>query len=94
MVLSTVSNLDRVKQTNQIENFISLGVDAIVAVPIESQAFCASAIKAMDAAIHVYTIDRAPIGCVINMTIQADNELGGKQSAEAIVLFLEEKYGE
>lgn len=93
-VITTNSDRDAEKQANQVENFISLGVDAIVAVPIDSQAFCSSAKRAMDAGIPVYTIDRAPIGCVINMTVQADNELGGTQSAEAIVGFLEEKYGE
>jgi ABC-type sugar transport system substrate-binding protein len=85
---------DAEKQANQIDDFISLGVDAIVAVPEDSQAFCASVAKAVEAGIPIYTIDRAPAGCEVNMVVQADNSLGGVQSAEAIVKFLEEKYGE
>ena len=85
---------DAEKQANQIADFISLGVDAIVAVPEDSQAFCASVAKAVEAGIPIYTVDRAPVGCKVNMVVQADNYLGGVQSAEAIVKFLEEKYGE
>ena len=92
-VVTTNASKVAEKQAAQIENFISLGVDAIAAIPVDSQAFCASAKGALEAGIPVYTIDRAPIGCVISMTVQADNELGGKQSAEAIVSFLKKKYG-
>lgn len=93
-VINVNSPRDAELQANQIENLISLGVKAIIAVPVDSQAFCASVAKAKAAGIPIYTIDRAPIGCEVNMTVQADNYLGGKQSAEAIVAFLKEKYGE
>ena len=85
---------DAEKQANQIDDFISMGVSAIVAVPEDSQAFCASVAKAVEAGIPIYTIDRAPSGCKVNMVVQADNYLGGEQSAMAIVNFLKEKYGE
>jgi ABC-type sugar transport system substrate-binding protein len=81
-------------QANQIEYLIALEVDAIIAVPVDSQAFCASVRQAEEAGIPIYTIDRAPIGCKVNMTVQADNYLGGQQSGEAIVAFLTEKNGE
>lgn len=93
-VVNTNSPQDAELQANQIENMISLGVNAIIAVPVDSQAFCASVARAEQAGIPIYTIDRAPIGCEVNMTVQADNYLGGQQSAEAIVEFLTEKYGE
>lgn len=93
-VIPADANRDAERQANQIQNFITLGVDAIVAVPEDSQAFCASVERANQAGIPVYTIDRAPIGCKVNMTVQADNYLAGKQSAEEIVNFLTEKFGE
>jgi len=93
-VVNQNSPRDAELQANQIEFLIALDVAAIVAVPVDSQAFCASVRRAEAAEIPIYTIDRAPIGCKVNMTVQADNYLGGKQSGEAIVAFLTEKYGE
>jgi ABC-type sugar transport system substrate-binding protein len=93
-VVNQNSPRDAELQANQIEFLIALDVDAIVAVPVDSQAFCASVRRAESAGIPIYTIDRAPIGCEVNMTVQADNYLAGKQSGEAIVEFLTEKNGE
>jgi len=93
-VTTSNANFDAENQANQVDYWISLGVDAIVVVPVDSAAICASVDKAKEAGIPFFTIDRAPTGCVIDMTVQADNEQGGKQSAEAIVGFLEEKYGD
>lgn len=93
-VVTTNANFDASAQANQIDYFISLGVDAIVVVPVDSQAICASVNKAKDAGIPFFTIDRAPIGCEINMTVQSDNYMAGKQSGEAMVKLLTEKYGE
>lgn len=93
-VVTTNANFDAAAQANQIDYFISLGVDAIVVVPVDSQAICASVQKAKDAGIPFFTIDRAPIGCEIDMTVQSDNYMAGKQSGEAMVKLLTEKYGE
>jgi simple sugar transport system substrate-binding protein/ribose transport system substrate-binding protein len=93
-VVTANANFDAEAQANQIDNFIAQGVDAIVVVPVDSQAICASVQRATDAGIPFYTIDRAPIGCEINMTVQSDNYLAGQQSAEAVVAFLTEKNGE
>ena len=93
-VILANANFDTEAQANQIDNFIAQGVDAIVTVPVDSQAICASVQRAADAGIPFYTIDRAPIGCEINLTIQSDNFLAGQQSGEAIVALLTEKYGE
>jgi ABC-type sugar transport system substrate-binding protein len=70
-----------------------MGVKAIVAVPVDSKAACASIEKAKDDGIPFFTIDRAPDGCEVDMTIQSDNYLAGKQAAEAMVALLVEKYG-
>lgn len=93
-VITANANFDAEQQANQIDNFIAQGVDAIVTVPVDSQAICASVQRATDAGIPFYTIDRAPIGCEVNMTVQSDNYLAGKQAAEELVKLLTERYGE
>jgi ABC-type sugar transport system substrate-binding protein len=93
-VIPTNANFDAAKQADQIDYFMSLGTDAIVVVPVDSKAICASAKKAMDAGIPFFTIDRAPIGCKIDMVVQSDNYLAGKQSGEAMVDLLTKRYGE
>jgi len=92
-VMTTNANFDAAQQANQIDYFISLGVKAITVVPVDSKAICASAKKALDAGIFFFTIDRAPIGCEITMTVQSDNYMAGKQAAEAMVKFLTAKNG-
>ncbi len=93
-VVTTNADFDAEAQANQMDDFISQGVNAIVTVPVDSQAICSSVAKAQEAGVAFYTIDRAPIGCAVDMTVQSDNYLAGKQSAEATVAFLTEKYGE
>ncbi len=93
-VIPSNANSDAATQANQIDSFISLGVKAIVAVPVDSKAVCASVQKAHDAGIFFFTIDRAPLGCEVDLTIQSDNYLAGKQSGEELVKLLKEKYGE
>ena len=92
-VITEDANRDSQLQANQVEYLISLGVKAIVAVPEDSQAFGASVLKARQANIPVYTIDRAPIGVKVNMTVQADNVTAGTQSGTEVVKFLTAKYG-
>lgn len=93
-VVTTNANFSAEDQASQMEYFISLGVDAIVTVPVDSQAICASVAKAKDAGIPFFTIDRAPIGCEVDMVVQSDNYLAGKQAGEELVELLTEKYGE
>ncbi|MDE2859504.1 MAG: sugar ABC transporter substrate-binding protein [Chloroflexota bacterium] len=93
-VISSNANFDAEAQANQIDNFISQGVDAIVVVPVDSQAICSSVQRAQDAGIPFYTIDRAPLGCEINMTVQSDNYMAGQQAAEGVVELLTARYGE
>jgi ABC-type sugar transport system substrate-binding protein len=93
-VVTSNADFDAEAQANQMDDFISMGVNAIVTVPVDSQAICSSVAKAKEAGIPFYTIDRAPIGCEVNMVVQSDNYMAGKQSGEAVVAFLTEKYGE
>lgn len=92
-VLTTTSGGDAQKQLNDINDFITQEVDAIVAVPDDSAGICQAVEAAKAAGIPFYTIDRSPSGCAINMTILSDNYLAGQQSGEAIVAFLTERYG-
>jgi len=92
-VVVTNSGGDPQKQINQIEDFIAQGVDAIVAVPDDSRAICAAVEAAKRAKIPFYTIDRAPIGCEVNMTVLSDNYLAGQQAGEAVIEYLKKKYG-
>ncbi len=93
-VVDVNADQDAETQANQMENFIAQGVDAIVTVPVDSQAICASVAKAKDAGIPFFTIDRSPIGCEVDMVVQSDNYLAGKQAAEEMVVLLTAKYGE
>jgi ABC-type sugar transport system substrate-binding protein len=93
-IVTNNANFDASAQANQIDDFLASGVNAIVTVPVDSQAICASVKKASDVGVPFFTIDRAPIGCEIAMTVQSDNYLAGKQAAEAMVALLTEKYGE
>jgi len=93
-IVTNNANFDASAQANQIDDFIASGVNAIVTVPVDSQAICASVKKASEAGVQFFTIDRAPIGCEVAMTVQSDNYLAGKQAAEAMVALLTEKYGE
>jgi simple sugar transport system substrate-binding protein len=93
-VITANADGDAQRQNNDIDYFISLGVDAIVAVPMDSAAICAGIEKATAAKIPFYTIDRSPTGCKINMTVLSDNRQAGQQSGQAVVDFLTQKYGE
>lgn len=93
-VATTNANADAQKQNDQIDSFIAQGVNAIVVVPVDSAAVCAGVKKAQQAHIPFYTIDRAPIGCKINMTVLSDNYLAGKQAGQATLDLLKKKFGE
>ncbi len=93
-VISVTSGGDAQKQINDVNDFITQGVAAIVAVPDDSAGICVAVAAAKEASIPFYTIDRAPAGCEIDMVVLSDNYLGGKQAGEAMVAHLTEKYGE
>jgi ABC-type sugar transport system substrate-binding protein len=93
-IVTTNANFDAAAQANQIDYFLSLNADAIVVVPVDSEAICSSVARARAAGVPFFTIDRAPLGCEIDMTVQSDNYLAGQQAAEEMVRLLTEKYGE
>jgi ABC-type sugar transport system substrate-binding protein len=94
MAIVTINSYDDAKkQVEAYDYFINIGVDAIVAVPIDSAAIGAGIKKANDAGIPCFTIDRDPIGTKLIMVIQADNYGAGSQMAEVMVDKLTKKYG-
>ena len=93
-VISVTSGGDAQKQINDVNDFITQNVAAIVAVPDDSAGICVAVAAAKEAGIPFYTIDRSPAGCVIDLVVLSDNYLGGKQAGEAMVAHLTEKYGE
>lgn len=82
------------KQLDQMENLIALGVDVILITPIDAKSIGVGVRKAVEAGIPVYGVDRSTVGTPLSMTVQADNEMGGRQAAEGAVAFLKKKYGE
>src|SRR5688500_15572551 len=56
-VLTTTSGGDANKQLNDIRDFITQGVDAIVAVPDDSAGVCVVVKEAQEVGIPFYTID-------------------------------------
>lgn len=93
-VIQYTAGVDAEKQADQLENLIALGVDAILVTPIDAKAIVTAVKKAYEAGIPVYGIDRSTDGYPLNMTVQSDNAMAGRQAAEGAVEFLMEKYGE
>lgn len=88
------ANGDADTQASQLAFFIDQQPSAIVAVPIDSQGICASVAAATEAGVPFYTIDRAPIGCRVAMTVLSDNFLAGQQAGQALLDLLIEQNGE
>lgn len=92
-VLVANANRDARVQAGQIDYFLAHQVDAVVVVPEDSDGICSSVQKAEAQGVLFYTIDRAPLGCEIEMTVLADNYMAGVQAGEALVALLEARYG-
>ncbi len=92
-IVTANANSDSKIQSSQIDYFISLGVQAIIVVPIDSRGICDAIQKSKAGGILFFTIDRAPIGCEYNMAVLADNFLAGTQAGQALVELLIQRYG-
>lgn len=81
LISAAERNADR--QSNQMQDFIVQGVDAIVVSPCDSKSAGGSIAEANDAGIPVFTADIActsPIGKVVSH-IASDNRQGGRLAA-------------
>jgi ribose transport system substrate-binding protein len=69
---------DSAKMTAAMEDLIQKKVDAILVNPTDSDAVTPSILKANEAGIPVFTIDRGASGGKVVCHIASDNEAGGK----------------
>lgn len=82
---------DAARQADDIQNFISQNVDAILINPVDSKAVVSSIKAANSANIPVILIDRGSEGGDVLTTVTSDNVEAGKMAAEFVVKELGEK---
>ncbi|WP_251713044.1 substrate-binding domain-containing protein [Lactococcus ileimucosae] len=75
---------DAAKQTNDVQNFISQKVDAILINPVDSDAIVPAIEAANNANIPVILMDRGASGGEVLTTVASDNVEAGKMAAEFI----------
>jgi ribose transport system substrate-binding protein len=73
---------DAQQQADDIQDFITQGVDVIVVNPVDSAAIVPSIEAANDAGIPVITVDRGADGGDVLSHIASDNVLGGQLAGE------------
>jgi ribose transport system substrate-binding protein len=73
---------DAQTQANDIEDFITRGVDVIIVNPVDSAAIVTSIESANSAEIPVLTVDRGADGGDVASHIASDNVLGGRLAGE------------
>lgn len=83
------SENDIAKQSANMEDLIALGVDGIVANPIDVDSLTPAINKAAEAGIPVATFDRAAIGANYSFYVGCDDVAGGRMVAD----FIAEKLG-
>lgn len=82
---------DAARQADDIQNFISQNVDAILINPVDSKAVVSSIKAANSANLPVILIDRGSEGGDVLTTVASDNVEAGKMAAEFVVKELGEK---
>ncbi|VTS19323.1 Ribose ABC transport system, periplasmic ribose-binding protein RbsB (TC 3.A.1.2.1) [Streptococcus porcinus] len=82
---------DAARQADDIQNFVSQNVDAILINPVDSKAVVTSIKAANSANIPVILIDRGSEGGKVLTTVASDNVEAGKMAAEFVVKGLGEK---
>ena len=91
--VTTNADGDVSKQINDIDNLLTMEVDAIVTVPEDSAAIVPAVERANAEGVPVFTIDRSALGGDVVLTVLADNYIAGSQAGEFLVERLTEKYG-
>ncbi len=90
-LIVTAGDFDLGKQSNQIEDFITRKVDAIIVCPVDSRGVGPAIKKANDAKIPVFTADIASQEGEIVSHIASDNIAGGKLAGEYLAKVLNGK---
>jgi ribose transport system substrate-binding protein len=90
-VIVNAGEEDPVKQDQQISDYITRQVDAIILCPCDSRAVGASVAKANEAGIPVFTCDIASMSEAGEVVchVATDNYGGGKAAAEAVIEMLD-----
>ncbi|WP_406318487.1 substrate-binding domain-containing protein [Streptosporangium sp. NBC_01639] len=82
---------DASQQVNQVQNFASQSMKAIIVNPVDSDA-AAPAVKAAERSkIPVIAVDRVVNGATVAQTVASDNVAGGKLAAQELAKQLGEK---
>lgn len=87
------AEFDSARQANQIDDFLTQKVDAIVVCPCDSRSVGASVVAANSANIPVFTADIAntsPLGEVVSH-IASDNLQGGREAAKLLAAAIGDK---
>jgi ribose transport system substrate-binding protein len=83
-ITTTDAQNDASQQVNQVQNFISQSMKAIIINPVDSAA-AAPAVKAADRGkIPVIAADRGVTGATVAQTVASDNVTGGKLAAQQL----------
>ena len=90
-LIITAGDFDLGKQSNQIEDFITRKVDAIIVCPVDSRGVGPAIKKANDAKIPVFTADIASQEGEIVSHIASDNVAGGRLAGEYLAKVLNGK---
>ena len=69
---------DLARQTQQVQNFITLGVDAVVIAPVNSSGIVSAITEANDVGIPVFTADISADAGEIVSHVASDNKQGGR----------------
>lgn len=80
---------DLARQTAQVQNFITQGMDAIVIAPVNSSGIVSAVTEANEAGIPVFTADIAADGGTIVSHVASDNQQGGRLLGEYLADRLE-----
>jgi ribose transport system substrate-binding protein len=73
---------DLARQTSQVQNFITQGMDAIVIAPVDSRGIVSAVEEANRAHIPVFTTDIAAAGGAVVSHVASDNVQGGRLVGE------------
>jgi len=84
LVVSDAQN-DTAQQQDDVQNFISQQVSAILVNPVDSDAVVPAVEAANDAGIPVIALDRKASGGDVVSTIASDNVQGGKMAGEELI---------
>ncbi|MGN9783457.1 D-ribose ABC transporter substrate-binding protein [Nonomuraea sp. ZG12] len=82
---------DPSQQVNQVQNFTSQGMQAIIINPVDSNAAAPAVTLAERADIPVIAADRGVTGAEVAQTVASDNVAGGKLAAEELAAQMGEK---